>query len=60
MQMVGGREFIWAWVFGAMTAFIDGMIWSELGAAFPLAGGSYHFLKEAYGGKTGKLIPRSS
>ncbi len=56
MQMVGGREFIWAWVFGAMTAFIDGMIWSELGAAFPLAGGSYHFLKEAYGGKTGKLM----
>ncbi len=25
------------------------MIWSELGAAYPLAGGSYNFLKEAYG-----------
>jgi amino acid transporter len=25
------------------------MIWGELGAAYPLAGGSYNFLKEAYG-----------
>jgi fructoselysine transporter len=25
------------------------MVWSELGAAFPQAGGSYNFLKEAYG-----------
>jgi fructoselysine transporter len=23
--------FIWAWVFGAVTAFSDAMIWSELG-----------------------------
>jgi fructoselysine transporter len=33
------------------------MIWSELGAAFPLAGGSYNFLKEAYGkNSAGKLM----
>ena len=32
--------FLWAWVFGAITAIIDAMIWSELGAAYPLAGGA--------------------
>jgi amino acid transporter len=29
------------------------MIWSELGAAYPKAGGSYQFLREAYGRETG-------
>ncbi len=44
-----GGWFLWAWVAGALLSFIDAMIWSELGAAYPLAGGSYNFLKEAYG-----------
>jgi amino acid transporter len=56
IQMVGSNLFIWAWVFGAVTALVDGMIWSELGAAYPLAGGSYNFLKEAYGKKGGPLM----
>ena len=48
--------FLWAWIFGAFLAVTDGMIWSELGAAYPLAGGSYNFLKVAYGKKWGKLM----
>ena len=48
--------FLWAWVFGFFVALVDGMIWSELGAAFPLAGGSYNFLREAYGVKRGRLM----
>jgi fructoselysine transporter len=48
--------FIWAWILGALTAFIDGMIWSELGARYPLAGGTYNFHRIAYGEKTGKLM----
>lgn len=48
--------FIWAWIFGAVIAILDGMIWSELGAAYPLAGGSYNFLRVAYGSKWGKLM----
>jgi len=48
--------FLWAWVFGAITAFIDAMIWSELGAAYPLAGGTYNFHRIAYGEKYGKLM----
>lgn len=56
INLVGSPLFIWAWVFGAVTALVDGMIWSELGAAYPLAGGSYNFLKEAYGKKGGPLM----
>lgn len=43
--------FLYAWIAGAVLSMIDAMIWSELGAAYPLAGGSYNFLKEAYGKK---------
>ena len=48
--------FIWAWVFGAITALVDGMIWSELGAKYPLAGGTYNFHRIAFGEKGGKLM----
>lgn len=56
ISQMGSHLFLWAWVFGAVAALIDGMIWSELGAAFPMAGGSYNFLKEAYGPKWGRLM----
>lgn len=46
--MMNGAYFLYAWVAGAILSFVDAMIWSELGAAFPKAGGSYNFLKEAY------------
>jgi fructoselysine transporter len=48
--------FLWAWIFGAITAAADGMIWSELGSRFPLAGGTYNFHRIAYGEKYGKLM----
>jgi len=48
--------FIWAWVFGAVTAIVDGMVWSELGARYPLAGGTYNFHRLAYGQKGGRLM----
>jgi fructoselysine transporter len=48
--------FIWAWIFGAFTALADGMVWSELGARYPLAGGTYNFHRIAYGEKGGKLM----
>jgi len=48
--------FIWAWIFGAFTAFMDAMVWSELGAKFPLAGGTYNFHRIAFGEKGGKLM----
>ena len=48
--------FIWAWVFGAFTALVDAMTWSELGAKYPLAGGTYNFHRIAFGKKGGKLM----
>jgi fructoselysine transporter len=49
ISLMNGPHFIVAWVAGALISLIDGMIWSELGATFPKAGGSYNFLNEAYG-----------
>lgn len=57
ISMMNGPYFLYAWVAGAILSFVDAMIWSELGAAFPMAGGSYNFLKEAYGKHSaGKLF----
>ncbi len=52
-----GGMYVYAWIAGALLSLVDAMIWSELGAAFPLAGGSFNFLSEAYGKhKAGKLM----
>ncbi|QNH62525.1 APC family permease [Hymenobacter sediminicola] len=52
-----GPNFLLAWVVGAALSLFDGLIWSELGAAHPEAGGSYRFLKLAYGEHTwGRLL----
>jgi amino acid transporter len=48
---------LFAWLGGAVLAVLDGFVWSELGAAMPRAGGSYVFLREAYGpGRWGRLM----
>jgi amino acid transporter len=51
IQIMGGQQFLLAWIVGAFLSFMDALIWSELGAAYPMAGGSYNFLKVAYGEK---------
>ncbi|MCW3108195.1 MAG: amino acid permease [Segetibacter sp.] len=57
ISMMNGPWFLYAWIAGALLSFIDAMIWSELGTAFPRAGGSYNFLKEAYGANgAGKMM----
>jgi amino acid transporter len=57
ISMMNGPHFLYAWIAGAALSFVDAMVWSELGAAFPKAGGSYNFLKEAYGKHgAGKLM----
>jgi amino acid transporter len=45
----GFRLSVWAWLLGAAIAVADGLVWAELGASFPRAGGSYAFLREIYG-----------
>jgi amino acid transporter len=46
---MGGSQAILGWVLGAAIALCDGLVWAELGAAMPEAGGSYAFLREMYG-----------
>jgi amino acid transporter len=57
LQAMPGPQCMLAWVVGALVALMDGCIWAELGAAMPMAGGSYVFLREAYGpGRWGRLM----
>jgi fructoselysine transporter len=57
IQAMGGPQALLAWAAGAALALMDGCVWAELGAAMPQAGGSYVFLREAYGpGRWGRMF----
>ncbi|HET9400499.1 MAG TPA: amino acid permease [Candidatus Acidoferrales bacterium] len=57
IQAMGGPQALLAWAAGAVLAALDGCVWAELGTAMPKAGGSYVFLREAYGpARWGKLL----
>jgi amino acid transporter len=47
--VMGGPQAMLGWVLGALLSLCDGLIWSELGTAYPEAGGSYAYLKHLYG-----------
>ncbi len=49
LSLLPGHTAIWAWLLAAVLALCDGMVWAELGASFPQAGGSYQYLKHIYG-----------
>jgi amino acid transporter len=52
-----GPQAMLGWVLGAGLAMCDGLVWAELGASMPQAGGSYQYLKESYGAqRLGKLM----
>jgi amino acid transporter len=54
---MGGPQAILGWIIGALLAITDGLVWAELGAAMPGAGGTYIYLREAFQYRTGKLMP---
>ncbi len=57
VHAMGGPQAMLGWVLGAFFAICDGLVWAELGASMPHAGGSYEYLKESYGARTlGRLI----
>jgi len=57
IKAMGGPQAMIAWMAGAVIATLDAFVWSELGAAMPKAGGTYVFLREAYGpNKWGRLM----
>jgi amino acid transporter len=49
MTAMGGPQAMLGWVVSLVIVLCDGMVWSELGAAMPGSGGSFHYLREAFG-----------
>jgi amino acid transporter len=54
---LGGPQAVFGWIVGALLALVDGLVWAELGAAMPGAGGTYLYLREAFQYRTGRLMP---
>ena len=51
ISAMNGPQALLGWLVGAVLAVCDGLVWAELGAAMPGAGGSYLYLREAYNPK---------
>src|SRR5262245_15589909 len=57
LGVLPGPYALLAWLVAGVLILADSMIWGELGAALPAAGGSYHFLLESYGrSRWGRLM----
>jgi len=57
LSAMGGPQALLGWIAGALLAVCDGLVSAELGAALPVSGGSYRYLREIYGPqKWGRLI----
>jgi amino acid transporter len=58
LAAMGGPQAMIGWVVAAVLVLCDGLVWSELGAALPGSGGSYHFLKQTFGRyRWGEIVP---
>ena len=49
MTALGGPQAMLGWIVALVIVICDGMVWSELGAAMPGSGGSFHYLRAAFG-----------
>jgi amino acid transporter len=57
MSALGGPQAMLGWLIAIVITIPDGLVWSELGAAMPGSGGTYHYLREGYGRETyGRLM----
>jgi amino acid transporter len=57
LSAMGGPQAILGWILGAIFSICDGMVYAELGAAMPGAGGAYIYFREAFNPRTwGRLI----
>ena len=57
MSALGGPQAMLGWLVALVIVICDGMVWSELGAAMPGSGGSFHYLREAFGrARLGRLM----
>lgn len=57
LSAMGGPQAMLGWGLGALISACDGLVWAELGAAMPGSGGSYQYLREAFGPQSlGRLM----
>ncbi len=56
LASMGGPQAMLGWILGALLALCDGLVWAELGAALPAAGGTFHFLRRIYPGRLGRYL----
>jgi amino acid transporter len=57
ISAMGGPQAILGWFLGAVFSVCDGMVYAELGAAMPGAGGAYIYFREAFNARSwGHLI----
>src|SRR6476469_2779726 len=57
MTALGGPQAMLGWIVALVIVLCDSMVWSELGAAMPASGGSFGYLREAFGRETfGRLM----
>jgi len=49
MTGLGGPQALVGWVVALVIVSADGLVWSELGAAMPGSGGTYQYLRTAFG-----------
>jgi amino acid transporter len=57
MTALGGPQAMLGWLVALVIVISDGLVWSELGAALPASGGSFGYLREAFGRETyGRLM----
>jgi len=57
LTALGGPQSMLGWIVAFLITLADGMVWSELGAMMPGSGGSYVYLREAFGRESfGRLM----
>lgn len=52
LSAMGGPQAVLGWFLGALFSVCDGMVYAELGAAMPGAGGAYIYFREAFNRET--------
>jgi amino acid transporter len=57
MTALGGPQALLGWIVALVIVVCDGLVWSEFGAALPASGGTFTYLREAFGRETyGRLM----
>ncbi len=58
LAAMGGPQAMLGWLLGTLLALCDGLVWAELAAALPAAGGTYLYLREGFRGtRLARVLP---